>query len=87
MAGSNGRFGSDKPDMRFGMELHDVSDVVKDCGFGVFKNALEEWWNCSWYQCKGQGGMPRKKIDKLVDLQKIMVQKDLLILQFMKMEQ
>ncbi len=35
------RFGSDKPDLRFGMELHDVSDVVKGCGFGVFTGALE----------------------------------------------
>ena len=35
------RFGSDKPDMRFGMELHDVSDIVKNCGFSVFTGALE----------------------------------------------
>ena len=35
------RFGSDKPDLRFGMELHDVSEVVKGCGFGVFTGALE----------------------------------------------
>src|SRR5699024_5499422 len=34
------RFGSDKPDLRFGMELKNVSDVVKNCGFGVFTSAL-----------------------------------------------
>ena len=49
------RFGSDKPDMRFGMELHDVSEVVKDCGFVVFKNALEAWRKCPWYQCRRPG--------------------------------
>ena len=49
------RFGSDKPDMRFGMELHDVSDVVKDCEFVVFKGALEAWRKRSWYQCRRTG--------------------------------
>nr|WP_307999782.1 aspartate--tRNA ligase [uncultured Merdimonas sp.] len=59
------RFGSDKPDLRFGMELHDVSDVVKDCGFGVFTGALENGGSVRGINAKGQGGMPRKKIDKL----------------------
>ena len=49
------RFGSDKPDLRFGMELTDVSDVVKDCEFVVFKSALENGWKCPWNQCKGTG--------------------------------
>ncbi len=49
------RFGSDKPDMRFGMELHDVSDVVKNCGFCVFTAALGNWRKCSWYQCRRTG--------------------------------
>ena len=61
------RFGSDKPDTRFGMELVDVSDVVKDCGFGVFTGALEAGGTVRGINVKGQGSMPRKKIDKLVE--------------------
>ena len=64
------RFGSDKPDMRFGMELHDVSDVVKDCEFVVFKGALEAGGSVRGINAEGQGSMPRKKIDKLVDFAK-----------------
>ena len=64
------RFGSDKPDLRFGMELHNVSEVVKDCEFVVFKNALENGGSVRGINAKGQGGMPRKKIDKLVDFAK-----------------
>ncbi len=60
------RFGSDKPDLRFGMELTDVTEVVKDCGFGVFTAALENGGTVRGINAKGQGGMPRKKIDKLV---------------------
>ena len=59
------RFGSDKPDLRFGMELTDVSEAVKDCGFGVFTAALENGGSVRGINGKGQGGMPRKKIDKL----------------------
>ena len=64
------RFGSDKPDLRFGMELHNVSDVVKYCDFAVFKNALAAGGTVRGINAKGQGGMPRKKIDKLVDFVK-----------------
>ena len=64
------RFGSDKPDMRFGMELHDVSEVVKDCGFVVFKNALEAGGSVRGINAEGQGAMPRKKIDALVEYAK-----------------
>ena len=64
------RFGSDKPDTRFGMELVDVSKVVKDCEFVVFKNALENGGSVRGINAKGQGAMPRKKIDKLVDFAK-----------------
>lgn len=64
------RFGSDKPDLRFGMELTDVSDVVKDCEFVVFKSALEMGGSVRGINAKGQGGMPRKKIDKLVEFAK-----------------
>ena len=64
------RFGSDKPDMRFGMELTDVSEVVKDCEFAVFKGALENGGSVRGINAKGQGAMPRKKIDKLVEFAK-----------------
>ena len=64
------RFGSDKPDLRFGMELTNVSEVVKDCGFGVFTGALEKGGSVRGLNVKGQGSMPRKKIDKLVDFAK-----------------
>ena len=64
------RFGSDKPDMRFGMELHDVSEVVKDCEFVVFKGALEAGGTVRGINAEGQGSMPRKKIDKLVEFAK-----------------
>ena len=64
------RFGSDKPDIRFGMELKDVSDVVKDCGFSVFKNALENGGSVRGINADGQGHMPRKKIDALVEYAK-----------------
>lgn len=64
------RFGSDKPDLRFGMELKDVSDVVKKCGFGVFTGALEAGGSVRGINAKGQGAMPRKKIDALVKFAK-----------------
>lgn len=64
------RFGSDKPDLRFGMELTDVSDVVKGCGFGVFTGALENGGSVRGINVKGQAEMPRKKIDALVDFAK-----------------
>ncbi len=64
------RFGSDKPDIRFGMELTDVSEVVKDCDFAVFKGALENGGSVRGINAKGQGAMPRKKIDKLVEFAK-----------------
>ena len=61
------RFGSDKPDTRFGMELVDVSETVKGCGFGVFTGALENGGSVRGINVEGQGHMPRKKIDKLVE--------------------
>ncbi|MDO5408552.1 MAG: aspartate--tRNA ligase [Eubacteriales bacterium] len=64
------RFGSDKPDLRFGMELKDVSDVVKDCEFVVFKGALENGGSVRGINAEGQGAMPRKKIDALVEFAK-----------------
>ncbi len=60
------RFGSDKPDIRFGMELCDVTEVVKGCEFAVFQGAIENGGSVRGINAKGQGNMPRKKIDKLV---------------------
>lgn len=64
------RYGSDKPDIRFGMELCDVTEAVKDCGFAVFKGAIENGGSVRGINAKGQGSMPRKKIDKLVSFAK-----------------
>lgn len=64
------RFGSDKPDTRFGFELKDISDVVKGCGFSVFTSALENGGTVRGININGQGAMPRKKIDALVEFAK-----------------
>lgn len=64
------RYGSDKPDTRFGMELKDISDVAAKCGFGVFKNAIEAGGTVRGINVKGQAGMARKKIDSLVEFAK-----------------
>lgn len=64
------RFGSDKPDTRFGMELKDVSEVVNQCEFAVFQNALKNGGTVRGINAAGQGSMPRKKIDALVEFAK-----------------
>lgn len=64
------RFGSDKPDLRFGMELQNVSEVVKGCEFAVFKGAIENGGSVRGINAEGQGHMPRKKIDALVEYAK-----------------
>ena len=64
------RFGSDKPDLRFGMELQNVTEVVKDCDFVVFKGAIENGGTVRGINAKGEGMMPRKKIDALVEFAK-----------------
>nr|WP_297932479.1 aspartate--tRNA ligase [uncultured Lachnoclostridium sp.] len=64
------RFGSDKPDLRFGMELKNVTEVVKDCDFVVFKGAIENGGTVRGINAKGEGMMPRKKIDALVEFAK-----------------
>ena len=64
------RFGSDKPDLRFGMELKNVTDVVRGCGFGVFQGAIEQGGSVRGINAEGQGAMPRKKIDRLVSFAK-----------------
>ena len=64
------RFGSDKPDIRFGFELKNVSDLVANCGFSVFTNALANGGSVRAINVVGQAAMPRKKIDALVDFVK-----------------
>lgn len=64
------RFGSDKPDLRFGMELKNVTDAVRGCEFAVFKNAVDNGGSVRGINAKGQGAMPRKKIDALVEFAK-----------------
>jgi aspartyl-tRNA synthetase len=64
------RYGSDKPDTRFGMELVDVSETVAGCGFSVFTGALENGGSVRGINVEGQSSMPRKKIDKLVEFAK-----------------
>jgi aspartyl-tRNA synthetase len=64
------RFGSDKPDLRFGMELKNVSEVVKNCGFAVFTGALSKGGSVRGINAEGQAEMPRKKIDALVEFSK-----------------
>lgn len=64
------RYGSDKPDIRFGMELTDVTEVVRGSEFAVFKGAIENGGTVRGINAKGQGAMPRKKIDKLVSFAK-----------------
>ena len=62
-------YGSDKPDTRFGMKLVEVTDLVKGCGFGVFADAAEKkGWSVRGINAKGQGGMGRKQIDKIVEM-------------------
>jgi aspartyl-tRNA synthetase len=64
------RFGSDKPDTRFGMELQNISDLVKDCGFGVFEDAVKNGGSVRCIKVDNEGDMPRKKLDKLVETAK-----------------
>ncbi|MCI1723183.1 MAG: aspartate--tRNA ligase [Lachnospiraceae bacterium] len=63
-------YGSDKPDLRFGLEIRDVTEQVKDCGFSVFSGAVKDGGLVRGLTVKGQAGMPRKKIDKLTETAK-----------------
>ena len=63
-------YGSDKPDTRFDMKLIDISEVVKDCGFGVFSDAVKNAGVVKGLNVKCQANMPRKQIDKLVEFVK-----------------
>ncbi|NLL70994.1 MAG: aspartate--tRNA ligase [Epulopiscium sp.] len=64
------RFGSDKPDVRFGMELVDISEIVKESEFGVFKNAVKNGGSVRGINGKGCGNFPRRQIDSLGDFAK-----------------
>lgn len=65
------RFGSDKPDTRFGLELQDVTDAVRGCGFAVFAGAVAAGGSVRLINAKGLAGtLTRKEIDKLVDVAK-----------------
>ncbi len=64
------RFGSDKPDMRFGMELNDLSDIVRDVDFAVFRNALEDGGSVRAITIPGKASMPRREIDQLAEFVK-----------------
>lgn len=64
------RFGSDKPDIRFGMELVNISEVVSGTDFVVFKTALESGGSVRAINAKGCGAFPRKKVDSLVEFVK-----------------
>ena len=65
------RFGSDKPDTRFGFEIKDISDIAANCGFGVFKSAIEAGGTVRLININGYADkFPRKEIDKLADFVK-----------------
>lgn len=64
------RYGSDKPDIRFGIELVDLTDMVKGCEFKVFSDAIDMGGSVRAINAKGCGHYPRKQIDSLVELAK-----------------
>ena len=80
------RFGSDKPDIRFGMELVNVTETVKDSEFVVFKNAIEAGGTVRGINAKGRAAWPERRSTSWLILQKVMEQKGLAILQSMKTE-
>ena len=62
------RFGCDRPDIRFGMELVNLTDIVRGCGFGVFSKAIEAGGIVKAINCKGAGNWSRGEIEKLADI-------------------
>ena len=65
------RFGSDKPDTRFGLELVDFTDLAANCGFNVFSKAVESGGQVKGINAKGCGSLSRREIDDLIDFAKI----------------
>ena len=64
------KYGSDKPDLRFDLPIEDLTDVVKDCGFGVFRDTIADGGLVRAIRVPGEGHMPRKKIDALAEVAK-----------------
>ncbi len=64
------RFGSDKPDLRYGLEISDVSDLVRDSGFSVFKGAVESGGRVRALACPGAAALSRKDLDELAEFAK-----------------
>ena len=64
-------YGSDKPDLRFGMKFSDLNDLCENCGFSVFENTVKEGGLVRGIVAKGCAEMPRKKIDSLTDVAKL----------------
>jgi len=63
-----GRFGNDRPDIRFGLELQDISELVAECGFKVFSGAVESGGVVKAINAKGAGDLSRGEIDKLGEI-------------------
>ncbi|SFE23992.1 aspartyl-tRNA synthetase [Thermoanaerobacter thermohydrosulfuricus] len=80
------RFGTDKPDLRFGMELKDLSDIVAQSEFNVFKNALKNNGSVRGINVKGAASMPRRQLDELVEFAKTYGAKGLLWIQVFEKE-
>ncbi|HOO30964.1 MAG TPA: aspartate--tRNA ligase [Bacillota bacterium] len=74
------RFGSDKPDMRFGMELVDLTDLVADSEFGIFKSVCATGGRVRGISAPGCAGFSRKQIDDLTELARIYRAKGLITL-------
>ncbi len=64
------RFGSDKPDVRFGLELKNITDIVNGSDFQVFQNAIDAGGSVRGINAEGLGSLPRKQIDLLVETAK-----------------
>jgi aspartyl-tRNA synthetase len=76
------RFGSDKPDLRFGLELADCSDLVRDSGFGVFAGAIKSGGRVRAVLMPGGAELSRREVDKFTDLAKTLGAKGLVSIQF-----
>ena len=60
-------YGSDKPDLRFDMHFYDISDLLRDTGFKVFRNVLDNGGIVKAITVKGDAAIPRRELDSLVD--------------------
>ncbi|PZC49939.1 MAG: aspartyl-tRNA synthetase [Chloroflexi bacterium] len=76
------RFGSDKPDLRYGLELSDCSDLVRDSEFGVFRGAIESGGRVRAIVMPGGAELSRKRVEEFTALAKTMGAKGLVSIQF-----